>query len=212
MQIIIATKNMGKVREFEAMTESQKAPLPIQWLSLRDFPEIGEIEETGSTFRENALLKAQTVANITGLAALSDDSGLQVDALGGAPGIYSARYAGEPKDDERNNAKLLQELQGLPFEQRTARFICVLALALPDGQKFFAEGACHGFIAKEKAGDGGFGYDPLFYLPFYHKTMAQLSSTVKNSISHRASAMEKMFFLLRALLFPEPEPMRKPNF
>ncbi|QGG49376.1 XTP/dITP diphosphatase [Heliorestis convoluta] len=212
MQIILATNNMGKVREFEAMTASQRSPLPVQWLSLRNFPEIGEIEETGKSFRENALLKAQCVANKTGLAALADDSGLQVDALQGAPGIYSARYAGEPKDDRRNNEKLLQELAGVPFEKRTARFTCVLALALPDGQKFFAEGACYGLIAQEGLGEGGFGYDPLFYLPFYKKTMAQLSSDVKNRISHRASAMEKMFFLLRALLFPEPEPLRKPNF
>ncbi|MZP28232.1 XTP/dITP diphosphatase [Heliobacterium undosum] len=209
--IILATQNMGKVREFEAMARAQTPALPVQWLSLRDFPQITDLEETGDTFRDNALMKAEQVARACGVPAMADDSGLVVDALNGAPGVYSARFAGEPKDDRRNNEKLLELLQDVPPEQRKARFVCVLALAMPDGQKFFAEGVCDGVIATEGRGDGGFGYDPLFYLPAYEKTFAELPAEIKNKISHRASAMEKMFFLLRVLLFPEPEPITRPN-
>ncbi|MTV48669.1 XTP/dITP diphosphatase [Heliobacillus mobilis] len=210
-QIILATHNMGKVREFEAMTGDQSSAFPIQWLTLRDFPHITELIENGETFRDNAMMKAEQVARATGIPAMADDSGLVVDALNGAPGVYSARYAGESKDSQRNNEKLLHELTNVPPEKRTARFVCVLALALPDGQKFFSEGVCQGVIAAEPKGEGGFGYDPLFYLPAYDKTFAELPAEIKNKISHRASAMEKMFFLLRVLLFPEPEPMYRPN-
>ncbi|MBM7865344.1 XTP/dITP diphosphatase [Heliobacterium gestii] len=209
--IILATQNMGKVREFEAMTQAHRPALPIQWLSLRDFPQITDLKETGDTFRDNALMKAEQVAKACGIPAMADDSGLAVDALGGAPGVYSARFAGEDKDDKRNNEKLLTLLKDIPAEERKARFVCVLALAMPDGQKFFAEGVCDGLIATEGRGDGGFGYDPLFYLPSYEKTFGELPAELKNKISHRASAMEKMFFLLRVLLFPEPEPITQPN-
>lgn len=209
MQVIIATQNMGKVREFEAMTGCMQ--VPIQWLSLRDYPHITDLFETGSTFRENALMKAEQVAKATGIPALADDSGLVVDALNGAPGVYSARFAGEPKDDRRNNQKLLDLLKDVPAEKRTARFVCVLALALPDGQKFFTEGVCQGLIAHEARGQGGFGYDPLFYFPCYSKTFGEIEPEIKNRISHRAAAVEKMFFLLRVLLFPEPEPLHQPN-
>ncbi|MBC9783013.1 XTP/dITP diphosphatase [Heliobacterium chlorum] len=210
-QIILATHNMGKVREFEAMTGDQSSSFPIQWLTLRDFPHITELIENGETFRDNAMMKAEQVARATGIPAMADDSGLVVDALNGAPGVYSARYAGESKDSQRNNEKLLLELANVPPEKRTARFVCVLALALPDGQKFFSEGVCQGVITAEPKGEGGFGYDPLFYLPAYDKTFAELPAEIKNKISHRASAMEKMFFLLRVLLFPEPEPIYRPN-
>ncbi|MDD2421303.1 MAG: RdgB/HAM1 family non-canonical purine NTP pyrophosphatase [Heliobacteriaceae bacterium] len=212
MRVILATRNLGKLREFEALTRDQSPSLPIQWLALNDFPSLPELAEPGPTFRANALGKAEQVVNATGIAALADDSGLMVDALNGLPGINSARFAGVPKNDQRNNEKLIRLLKGIPLERRTARFVCVLALVLPDGQKFTTEGFCEGLIAEEMCGQGGFGYDPLFFLPGYGQTFAELSQMLKNAISHRAVAMEKMRFLLQVLLFPEPEPLRRPNF
>jgi len=184
-KIVIASKNEGKIKEFSSML----AVLKVSFLSLLDFPEIGEIPENGTTFAENALIKARTVARTTGLPALADDSGLMVDALGGRPGVYSARYAGEPRDDLKNIQKLLKELENVPENQRTARFVAALCLYFPDGSYLTSEGECSGLILKELRGSFGFGYDPVFYLPAYGKTMAELPLEIKNKISHRSRAL-----------------------
>ena len=168
-------------------------------LSLGDIDNWEEVEETGSTFAENAIMKARIAAQRTGLVSLADDSGLEVDALQGAPGVYSARYAGEPKDDERNNDKLLKELEGVPDEQRTARFCCSLAVVSPTGEEFLTEGIVEGRILNERRGKEGFGYDPLFYLPDFGRTMAQLNLSQKNKISHRAQAFRQVVPRLKEL-------------
>lgn len=185
IKIVIASKNQGKIKEFSSLLSI----LNVSFLSLLDFPEIGEIPEEGKTFAENALKKASVVAQTTGLPALADDSGLVVDALGGKPGVYSARYAGEPKDDFKNIQKLLKELENVPDSQRTARFVAALCLYFPDGAVLTSEGECAGIILNEMRGSGGFGYDPVFYLPEYGKTMAELPLEVKNKISHRSRAL-----------------------
>ncbi|MHB9095779.1 MAG: RdgB/HAM1 family non-canonical purine NTP pyrophosphatase, partial [Eubacteriales bacterium] len=161
MKIVLATGNQGKVHELKAILSN----LDVEVLSLKDFPEIDEIVEDGSTFEENAVKKAKAVTDATNLIAVADDSGLEVDCLGGAPGIYSARFAGEGKNDTDNNLKLLSLLKETPDEKRTARFRCVIAICTPCGERFTAEGACEGMIGHEMRGDKGFGYDPLFFLP-----------------------------------------------
>jgi XTP/dITP diphosphohydrolase len=186
LKVVLATRNEGKVREIADIL----SPHGFEVVSLREFGEIGEIAEDGSTFKENAMIKATVVAEHTGLPALADDSGLEVDALDGAPGIFSSRFAGEEKDDQANNRKLLDLLSGTPVEQRTARFQCVVAIAEPDGWVHISEGTCEGVIAHEPCGQGGFGYDPLFYVPAYDKTFAELNPAIKNKISHRAKALE----------------------
>nr|WP_253264079.1 XTP/dITP diphosphatase [Geobacillus sp. DSP4a] len=160
--------------------------------SLLDFPDVPDVEETGSTFAENARLKAEAISRRFGCPVIADDSGLVVDALGGRPGVYSARYAGEDKNDARNIAKLLHELEGVPMEQRTARFHCALAVAIPGRPTAVVEAACEGYIAEAPRGEGGFGYDPVFYLPEKGKTMAELTPEEKNEISHRAKALAKL--------------------
>jgi XTP/dITP diphosphohydrolase len=172
----------------------------VELLSWNDFPELPEIEENGKTFAENAFIKARAAFQRTKIMPLADDSGLEVDALHGAPGIFSARYAGEPKDDERNIKKLLNELKDVPEEKRTARFRCSLAVITPDGQEQLLEGTVEGRILKEKKGKGGFGYDPVFYLPEFGKTMAELPMEVKNSISHRARAFQQLIPFLENIL------------
>lgn len=166
--------------------------LGIRLFSLNDYPEIPEIVEDGNSFLENALKKGRTVADATGEIVLADDSGLEVDALGGAPGIYSARYAGNTADDLQNNRKLLDDLKGVPAANRGAAFRCVLVLYPPDGRYEAFEGRWEGRIAEAPAGEGGFGYDPLFFLPGQGMTVAQLSPEVKNRISHRADAFAKL--------------------
>ncbi|KMJ56957.1 nucleoside-triphosphate diphosphatase [Bacillus sp. LL01] len=183
--IIIATNNPGKVKDFEVILE----PKGFQVKSLADFPDIPEVEETGSTFEENALLKAEAVSVHLGKIVLADDSGLEVDALNGEPGVYSARYAGMGKDDGENIHKVLSKLQEVPEEKRSARFVCVLAVVDPEGEKFTVRGTCEGTIAFEPAGQNGFGYDPIFYVKEKQKTMAQLSKEEKSEISHRANAI-----------------------
>lgn len=185
MKLVLATRNRGKVRELGELV----SPFGYEVVSLDHYPGVPEIIEDGTTFKENAVKKATTVARLTGQLALADDSGLEVDYLGGAPGVYSARFAGEGHDDRANNEKLLRLLEGVPPEKRTARFRCVVAVATPQGQVFTAEGSCEGIIAVEPRGEGGFGYDPLFYLPGYGKTFAQLDPAEKNRISHRARAL-----------------------
>lgn len=184
-EILIATNNPGKAREFEALFGRKG----WQVKTLLDYPEIPEVEETGTTFAENALLKAETIAKQLNMLVLADDSGLKVDALGGQPGVYSARYAGEPKSDAANNAKLLHELSSFRPEEKTAQFHCTLALAMPGKESLVVSGEVEGLIIAIPRGDNGFGYDPLFYVPEKEKTMAELSSDEKNNISHRAKAL-----------------------
>ncbi|MDI3481537.1 MAG: XTP/dITP diphosphohydrolase [Tepidanaerobacteraceae bacterium] len=192
--IVIATKNPGKLLEFKQML----GQLPYRIVSLADFPEIN-ICEDGKSFDENALIKARTVAEKTGLLALGDDSGLEVEALGGKPGIFTARYAGENASDEENIKKLLSEMENVPWEKRGAHFVCSLALAFPDGRIFIERGFCSGIIALKPRGEYGFGYDPIFYLPAYNKTMAELSDSEKNRISHRARALERIKMYLERI-------------
>jgi XTP/dITP diphosphohydrolase len=195
MKILLATQNLGKVKELQDLLSGEQ----IEVISLRDIANWEEVEETGSTFAENAALKARIAAERTGLISLADDSGLEVDALKGAPGVYSARFAGEPKDDERNNDKLLNELKEVPEAKRTARFKCALVVATPSGEEYLTEGSVEGRILKQRRGKEGFGYDPLFYIPDFGRTMAELNLTQKNKISHRAQAFQKAIPILKSL-------------
>lgn len=184
--IVLATGNKGKIREFkEAFSH-----LSIECVSVKDVIDIDEPEETGNTFMENALLKARYYAQATKKPCLADDSGLTVDVLDGAPGVYSARYAGVHGDDDANNAKLIRDLQGK--DNRSAHYVCALALVYPDGREITAEGFCDGLIQDESKGTGGFGYDPYFYVPQCKKTMAELSIDAKESISHRGRALREL--------------------
>lgn len=187
MRIVVATGNRGKLTELQSML----APLGVEVKSLADYPGLPEVVEDGATFADNAVKKAVAVAGATGEIALADDSGLEVDHLGGAPGVHSARFAGENKDDRANNEKLLALLEGVPGEKRTARFKCVVALAAPGGRIYTAEGACEGVIGTVPRGEGGFGYDPLFIVPELDMTFAELGLDIKNSISHRGKAFKK---------------------
>jgi XTP/dITP diphosphohydrolase len=201
LTLVMATRNPGKIRELKELLQDTGVTL----LSLADFPHLPEIPEEGATFAENAAAKAMGVARLTGHPALADDSGLMVDALGGRPGVFSARYAQEvtapryPQDAD-NWHKLLKELKGVPWEDRGARFVCEIALATPDGRLWRAHGECPGVIATEARGSQGFGYDPVFWVPDYGVTMAQLTAAVKNRISHRARALASLKKLLRAWL------------
>jgi XTP/dITP diphosphohydrolase len=198
--LVMATTNPGKVRELAELL----AEAGVKLLSLKDFPEAPDILEVGATFAENAAAKAKEVARFTGLPALADDSGLEVAALDGRPGVFSARYAQDrtaprPPTDEDNWRKLLDEMQRVPWEQRQARFVCEMALALPDGRLFRARGECPGYIAVQPEGEEGFGYDPVFWLPEYGATMASVGLEVKNAISHRARALQELQKLLVSL-------------
>lgn len=194
MEIVVATRNKGKMKEIFSFGIPS-----IVFTSLEKYPEIGDIEETGSTFIENALIKARHVCKVTGLPALADDSGLVVDALNGEPGVYSARY-GNLKTDEERYTLLLQKMRDIPDDRRQARFVCVMALVFPDGREYIEEGVCEGLITKEPLGDQGFGYDPVFFIPELGKTMAQLPLEIKNSISHRARALQKVKRLLEDIV------------
>lgn len=195
--VIIATKNRGKAKEFERMF----LPLGYEVKTLLDFDDIEDIEETGKTFEENALLKAEAVCKITGQVVISDDSGLIVDALDGAPGIYSARYAGLEKSDQANMDKVLKELEEVPNEERTARFYCALAVAFPDGESLTVHGTCEGTILRERRGSHGFGYDPIFFVKELGKAMAELEPEVKSQISHRAKALKNLESILNSSKF-----------
>ena len=197
MKLVLATRNKGKIAEIKEILADFQA---IELLSLADFPDLPKIEETGTTFEENAILKAKTIAKLTGYLTLADDSGLTVEYLNGAPGVYSARYAGENATDAENNAKLLKALAGVPWEKREAAFVCVIALCWPQGECYTCEGRCEGIIALEPKGNYGFGYDPLFYVPAYGKTMAELEPEIKNQISHRAMALKALIPLLEKIL------------
>ncbi len=195
-KLLVATRNPGKVAEYRRLL----ADLPIQLVTLDELGVTQEVEETEPTFAGNAVLKARSYAQITGLWTWADDSGLEVDALGGRPGVLSARYAGPDATDEARWRKLLEELADAPPEKRTARFRCVVAIALPDGRVFTREGSVEGRIAERPRGSQGFGYDPVFYLPELDATMAELPPEVKNRISHRARAAQAAKEVLRALL------------
>ncbi len=184
--LVLATKNKGKISEFRELFRHSD----IEIKTLGDFGPIPPVVEDGDTFEENAVKKAQFTARVLGIPALADDSGLAVKALGRAPGVFSSRYAGENADDESNNRKLLNEMEGV--EDRSANFMCVLAIAVPRGPALIYEGSCEGVIARNPEGDRGFGYDPLFYYPPLQKTFAQLTREEKNSVSHRGKAIEEL--------------------
>jgi len=194
-QIVLGTHNPHKIREICAILNG----LPLEILTMNDFPKITEVGETGKTFAENALLKAREVYRQSGITTLSDDSGLEVDALGGAPGIYSARYAGEAKDSAANNRKLLKELQDVPEHEREAQFRCVVAIA-GLGVEQVAEGIVRGMIAYEPRGKHGFGYDPLFIPDGFYQTFSEMGDGLKNQISHRSQAFRKAREVLKKIL------------
>jgi XTP/dITP diphosphohydrolase len=201
-KILVATTNVGKIAELKAMLD-----LDADWLDLSYYPEVEEIKEDGETFIENACKKATGYARITGQWTIADDSGLQVDALGGEPGVKSARYSGEKTInddgtliDHRNIAKVLKLLKGVPREKRTARFFCSLCLATPDQVMIETEGTLEGLITEKEIGKNGFGYDPIFFVPELNKTVAQLTPEEKNAISHRGNAIRKLKPLLEKLL------------
>lgn len=191
--LVLATRNLKKQKEMQELVEG----FGLRVLTLRDFPDCPETVEDGLTFQENALKKALEVSIHTGCLALADDSGLEVDALKGAPGVYSARYArGEESTDEENLLKVLLEMQDVPQEKRTARFVCAAVLA-QDGKALFAtRQTVEGEIAFEPQGDGGFGYDPIFFYPPYGKTLAQCASEEKHAVSHRGKAMREVISYL----------------
>lgn len=195
MRLVLATNNKGKVKELEVLLK----PLGFEVVPIETYPGFQEVEEDGDTFEANAIKKAVASADFTGELSLADDSGLEVDALGGAPGVISARFAGEPKSDEANNKKLLKLLENTPDEGRTGRFRCVIAIAEPGGKIHTADGACEGIILRELRGEGGFGYDPLFYVPQFKQTFSELSMEDKNSISHRGIALRKAQEILKGL-------------
>jgi XTP/dITP diphosphohydrolase len=186
VKLLVATNNPGKVKEYKELL----AGLPLELTYPAQEGLDIEVDETGGSFAENARLKAITYARASGLLTLADDSGLEVDALGGEPGIRSARYAGRGASDEERYGMLLEKLKGVPWEERTARFRCVIAVATPEGQIHTAEGTCEGIIAFAPRGEHGFGYDPVFYFQEYGMTMAELPLETKNKISHRARAAQ----------------------
>ena len=193
MRLLIATTNHGKVHEYQQIFNG----LSCELASLFEVGITQEVAEAGSTYEENAILKAQEYAGLSGLLTLADDSGLEVDALNGRPGVYSARYAA---DSPTRIRQLLAEMQKVPADQRSARFQCVIALAHPDGRTEITAGTCEGYITAEARGTNGFGFDPVFYVPEYGMTMAELPEEIKNQISHRARAAQKMYPILERIL------------
>lgn len=188
MKMIIASKNDGKIKEIAQILGLR----PSQILTYKDFADWPDVEETGATFEENAKIKARVLNERYGFAALADDSGLEVDYLGGEPGVLSARYAGAQGDDEANVTKLLAKMKGAHSQERTARFKCAAVLKLPKDKEYTALGNCEGRIAEEPKGDGGFGYDPVFIPAGHTQTMAELSCEIKNALSHRGQAFRQI--------------------
>lgn len=187
-KIIFATSNEGKVKEIKEILKD----FPIEVLSMKEMGVSTDVEENGSTFEENSLIKARALSKLTGLPALADDSGLEVDYLNGEPGIYSARYLGKDTDYSYKNNYIIDKLADAKGEERSARFVCVISLVLPDGREFVERGVIEGLIGYEQKGENGFGYDPIFYLPEYGKTSAEISPDEKNKISHRGKALTEM--------------------
>ncbi len=198
MDLVIATLNQNKLKEFKDLLKD----FPVTILSLKDFPPISPMVEDGTSFYENALKKATIVARYTGKLAVADDSGIEVEALGGRPGVFSSRFAGEKASDKENNAKLLKELEGVLPEKRGACFKCVLVVARPGGETASVAGECRGVITNEPRGHYGFGYDPIFLVPEYNQTFSEITPEEKNSISHRARALQKLLEILPAYLKP----------
>jgi XTP/dITP diphosphohydrolase len=196
-QFVLASNNAGKLREINQIL----AGLDWQALPQSEFS-IGDVEETGTTFVENAIIKARHAADIAGLPALADDSGIVVDALQGEPGVYSARYAGKGASDQANLEKLLDNIKSVPQQQRNAHFQCVMVFMrhARDPSPIIAEGSWHGFIVDKPAGDNGFGYDPIFWVPEHNCTSAQLAPEMKNQLSHRGKALKQLLSLLNAEL------------
>ncbi len=192
-KLLLATNNQAKVREYRSLLQD----LPYELVTLAEQGINTVVDEVGESLEENARLKATLLADESQLLALADDSGLEVDALGGEPGRFSARYAGENASDKDRVNYLLLKLKDVPWEKRTARFRCVIAIAIPDGEVEFCSGECQGFITFEPKGEQGFGYDPIFYLPELDKTMAELPPEIKNQVSHRGQAAQKAYHLLR---------------
>ncbi len=193
-QIVFATGNEGKMREIRSIL----ADLGVPVVSMKEAGIQADIQETGMTFEENALLKARAAAAAAqGSVVLADDSGLEIDALGGEPGIYSARYLGEETPYQIKNAELIRRLEGVPDSRRTARFVCAIAAVLPDGREFTVRAAIEGRIGREPKGQGGFGYDPIFYVPELGKTTAEMTPEEKNRVSHRGKALELMKEVLK---------------
>jgi len=197
MKLLVATHNLGKLQEYRELLDQ----LSLELTNLQNEGIDFEPQETGSTFEENAVLKAWAFAVRSGLAVLADDSGLEIDALGGAPGVHSARYGGTGRgEDVRRYQLVLGQLEGVPWAQRTARFRCVIAVASPDGQVKTAQGLVEGVIAWEPRGEHGFGYDPIFYLPEFNCSMAQLPPEIKNRISHRARAVQAVRRIIQEMI------------
>lgn len=199
MELLVATTNAGKLAEIEAVLEN----IPVKVISLSSLADWPKVAEDGKTFEENALKKACALADFSAMPTLADDSGLEVEALGGAPGVHSARYSGEDADDARNNEKLLQALAGLPQEQRQARFVCVLALCLPASgarREWLFRAECEGWIAFEPRGKNGFGYDPVFFYPPLGRTFGEIDRETKGRFSHRGKALAKLKQALPSVL------------
>ncbi len=187
-RIIFATKNAGKIKEINAILSD----MGVSVISMKEAGICADAEENGCTYEENALIKARAAAALTQDIVLADDSGLEIDYLNGEPGIYSARYLGEDTPYSVKNAELVRRLEGVPDEQRTARFVCAIAAVMPDGKEITVRAAIEGRIGYEEKGSGGFGYDPIFYVPKLHKTTAELTEAEKNEVSHRGKALRLM--------------------
>ncbi|HTY25758.1 MAG TPA: XTP/dITP diphosphatase [Desulfomonilaceae bacterium] len=195
-KILVATRNPGKLNEIRALLKRT----PIEFVSLASFPELPEVVEDGEMFEENASKKARIMAKATGIVTLADDSGLCIDALNGRPGVLSARYAGEGASDAEKCARILSEMKDVPDSLRTARFVCVLALATPGGEERLFRSACEGRITREPRGAAGFGYDPIFYYPESGCTFAEMDPESKNRVSHRGRALSQLRNYLEELL------------
>ena len=202
MKIVAATGNKHKIEEIESITK--KFGMNVITKAEAGVGDL-EVEETGTTFEENSLIKAEAIMKATGMPAIADDSGLEADALNGAPGVYSARFSGEGATDELNNAKLLKLMENIPDDERSARFVSVVTLCFPDGTVVAARGECPGTLRRSPRGDGGFGYDPLFVPVGYDKTYAEISAEEKNIISHRAKALGILRMKLKETGFEESE-------
>ena len=212
MKICIASGNRGKIAELNKLLSEYITDVEIELVSLKDVGFEGEIEENGTTFEENALIKARAAAEFSGLCSIADDSGLIVNALDGEPGVYSARYAGEPCDDQKNNEKLLKNLEGIA--DRSAAFVCVIAFVVPEGQPLSGDpiiglGYCPGEILFNPRGNGGFGYDPLFWVDSLGKTFAEMSADEKNALSHRGAAIRSFAGQFNARIAEEKEKLWK---
>ncbi|ESL04683.1 non-canonical purine NTP pyrophosphatase, RdgB/HAM1 family [Catonella morbi ATCC 51271] len=194
-KIVFATTNAGKIKEIKEILSD----FDVEVVSMKEMNITADIEENGATFEENSLIKARAVSKLTGLPALADDSGLEVDYLNGEPGIYSARYLGRDTDYDYKNNYIIDKLKEAKGEERSARFVCVISLVLPDGREFVKKGVMEGRIGYEIKGENGFGYDPIFFLPEYGKTSAEISAEEKNKISHRGKALSAMKELIASL-------------